>query len=661
MKKISRRSLLRTLAAAGILPFFLGAAHAATGKTALLVASGQFPTNRNLTPLPGTKNDVAMMANLLEVKYGFARADIRILGVPDGSLGEGYTYLGDYATYKTLVKAIKALVAATTAGAFGVLYYSGHGASISDPLRPKEGLRQLTQYWITSEAEPFFDFEMELLTRGVQGKLALIFDCCHANGGARGMDTVLIKEGVLSESTVRPRLQSWTGKRPNPKEDILHTGDNRTLFYASEVGQSALEITLPHQGDPISVGAFTYCLYNALLHENNLTYGQAMSLIDERLKMLGRGLQTDKHFADAQNNLDGIALAPMPQGIAVPGSEKTTVPVGWLGGIFPGAILHDQKNNVYGRVRLARRFSAEVTGLSPKTERVSVSHQIYTRSSRSIQRKGNSDDEVVAYGIRLIIKEADTAGGWSVIADPGNDVKTSVVENLATKKEAEAEREKIAQGLVAIQELSETLFAYPDPLTLQLTTGESEKGIGYPRYHVSPDRKDPERGDQFSAKVYTTQPGYLLLLSCEPNGEIRVLYPNRESREPFSFLRIEKSMALPLVATPPYGISTLVAVVFSRPVTIPQQYLTLQAPNGAKLTHYEIPAHNVRAFLRWLGEAVSERKATLPDAITRGPGTLSGTVPTDIDNQRLIARGNLRVAQLTTITLPAEDKKEQVE
>ncbi len=111
---------------------------------------------------------------------------------------------------------------------------------------------------------------------------------------------------------------------------------------------------------------------------------------------------------------------------------------------------------------------------------------------------------------------------------------------------------------------------------------------------------------------------------------------------------------LPLVATRPLGITTLVAIESASAFTLPKNLLK---PAKYGMTHYSLDPARMPAFLDWMQRAFAQKSSSLPrglvEEMSRGTGTPAGA--------RVLSLGTIEVSRFSFVTEAASPLPELVE
>lgn len=609
--------------------------------SALLIASGTFD-DKSITRLEGVEQDITMMRDLLHYKYGFEQKDIRVLGVRD-------------ATRDNILKAIQHLVEQMDENTYAVLYYSGHGGQVLDPQRKSDHGVGTSEYIIARDDAPVFDFEIDHLTNVQRGHLTLIFDCCHASGMARSQGVNVNVFGIekradLPESTLNRWLKSGL-KREG--EFISSKDAYRSLLAATSKRDVAMQIRVPSpdQSQPsLCAGAFTYALYNVVMRSavpltNGAIFAQTSNVLRTLLK------ENDRGRLNVVNGKDGdLAIAPASTFIAtVPtlASERGRVlPVGWMCQLRLNQPFKAQ-NGKYVKVSELKPFASTLSDALPSVDLDPKAGAEFTPMGKV--PKGAPPAENTE-GVHLeIVPDKRSNGGYVVFGDTltgrynlGNAPTKAVADQIVSdQKRALGTASSIVDSLNG--SLSAQSLSFGIQMSIRAGNAEPDQNqnpIGFPRLREL---------DEFDLQILSQKPAYLLLLSCEPDGSINILYPNQETKSVF----LKGQELLHLVATRPLGITTLVAIESTTEFTLPSALLKrAQYP----MTHYSILPARMPAFLDWMQATFSQKSGSLPRGLAeemgRGTGTPAGA--------RVLSLGTIEVSRFSFVTEAANPLPELV-
>ncbi len=210
---------------------------------ALLIGISDYQPS-GLTDLPGTRNDVALMEDVLKSRLGFQPQEIRIL-------------LDKDATHTGIQQAFAALAQAVQPGDFVYVHYSGHGSLVKDfNDSERSGWDQtLVSHGARredSEGLDRYDILDDQLNQWLApiadkaGELIFVADACHSASNTRGDDAPVSRAAPADIQTEHPHARD-AGKR-HPLGDAI-------LIGAARDDQSAHEVELE---DGSRGGVFTW-------------------------------------------------------------------------------------------------------------------------------------------------------------------------------------------------------------------------------------------------------------------------------------------------------------------------------------------------------------------------------------------------------------------
>ncbi len=179
-------------------------------KRALLIGIGKYQV---LPRLPGSKNDIDLVHQVLLSRYGFAEQDIHIIR-------------DEAATREGVLAGLHQIV--TEAGPNDVVYihYSGHGSQVED-LNGDEPDDQLDETIVPADGRTegvpdITDDELdEILSRLKTSKAVVVLDSCHSGTATRGLEVrvrsvpadhrvnLYKKGGVATRAIVPVNLHSY--------------------------------------------------------------------------------------------------------------------------------------------------------------------------------------------------------------------------------------------------------------------------------------------------------------------------------------------------------------------------------------------------------------------------------------------------------------------
>lgn len=315
-------------------------------KTALLVGINTYPkNNQNVDPLKGCENDVALMKNLLQYRYGFNDRDIT-------------TLIDTQATRETILTKFHKLITEAEPNDVLVFAFSGHGALLTD-FHPIDRKNPITTGLVPYDCEydsrtgdcNYITGTTLFLLRSLckTPNLTVILDCCYAGGGNRGDST---GRSVPLPLTSRPF-------RPNAQELNYQTELRKTLTWDFPTLQSNRQNNIGPQGvllaaataDQIArdsvfsnhynAGAFTK-LFTEILWEKDLPLAEVETRVTQSLRTYSQdptSAQSPNFFfhppAIPQKEPFFIPKqSPIPaQGSIIDIDRKTRMLTLWLGGL----------------------------------------------------------------------------------------------------------------------------------------------------------------------------------------------------------------------------------------------------------------------------------------------------------------------------------------
>lgn len=586
------------------------------------------------------ENDARLMVSLVRYVYGVKPEDIRLLGFPKNQLGVGYSYADEKVTRETLKREMDRLVKATGAEDRGVYYYTGHGGSIPDP---GQRLNGTTQFLVCNDG-PVFDFELDRALSPVQGRLTMIFDCCHSAGTARtmGIDVDAFGQSKAIPSKEEQGLRSYLAARkhatnflPNQTQE-LPEGGNRVLLAATGRRLEALEIRVPGFAgtDALPVSAFTRAFYQTVMvNRGEISYEEVLKRTRQLLEKEGYEQRPERH--------GGRPDWPVIQAPILP---RNTLPV-HEGRLRAGHLIGISEQDIYttsNGVDLVAKsvgwFDTQLVPVRPaavfKEGAVSLKGVSLGRLGQRVQRSapaiiqripknvgvpiGGEDDEkptrhdredtVLEGGVQIEVIE-NGADNQVYLTTPSG--RQGPFYSGLSKEEAKSKAEQLRQSYEAEQRLQGVLndldrvSAHPLGLTLK-----ADREGFFPSYRI---------GEKSSVTLSSQREGYLMLIAFEPDGTISLLYPNAND----SISRLTKPKTLPLTILPPAGVTRLTAILLPAPLMPPPSLLT---PNEG-FAHYTIKREDVDKFIDWLKGHLARKSTSRNLGVDQKP-QLS---PTDID------------------------------
>src|SRR5512134_2196982 len=205
----------------------LGRGGGEMARKALLVGINRYPDPAN--DLRGCVNDVLLMRETLERRYGFAGPG-------------GFRVLTDRrATTAAILEGLAWLVAGVAPGDSLVFHYSGHGSQVPDRNGDeRDGLDEILCPYDLEWEHPLTDDDLAIAVAPIpQGALlTVILDCCHSGTGLRGPSS--------NGSGIRPRFLPHLAEpapftRPVRRFGVSVTKTNAVLLAACRDDQTSAD------------------------------------------------------------------------------------------------------------------------------------------------------------------------------------------------------------------------------------------------------------------------------------------------------------------------------------------------------------------------------------------------------------------------------------
>jgi hypothetical protein len=192
---------LTTLLSLQILTPKTSRAQSAPRKFALLIGINDYPQGKtpSITPLSGCINDVHLLQNLLQYRYGFAPSDIQ-------------TLTNTQATRTAILTQIRRLIDIATPDDIVVIAFSGHGSILQDPnplqtddASTTTGILPYDYQVINGETNYITGTTLFLLRSAFKtNKVTTILDCCYAGGGSRTSGIIRSANSSILDRAFRP-------------------------------------------------------------------------------------------------------------------------------------------------------------------------------------------------------------------------------------------------------------------------------------------------------------------------------------------------------------------------------------------------------------------------------------------------------------------------
>lgn len=335
------------------------------GKYALLVGCTRYPNLKLAYQLRGPANDVLLMRDLLVERFDFASKDIVILS-------EDAEDDNDRPTKDRIRRAFEHLAKVAGKGDQVFIQLSGHGSQQpqKDPDDPEsyepDGLSEMflpsdVGSWDDGKKEvvnAIVDVELRGWLKAIRAKgasIALIADCCHSGGVARGGDEtfrevppeLLVPEAALREAARKAQERFGTSRGASKKSspfELPRFAPDLAVIYAAQSTEPTVELKLP-RGSPDAkpYGLLTYTLVQVIRQsEEPLTYRELVQRIHSRYVGMGRtaptplveGKEQDREFL-GQHVWPGRSRILVKKGA----DEERMVNAGAIHGLTMGSIL----------------------------------------------------------------------------------------------------------------------------------------------------------------------------------------------------------------------------------------------------------------------------------------------------------------------------------
>lgn len=236
---------------------------------ALLIGISDYESN--LAPLPGSRNDVQLINQLLINQYGFEPTNIRVM-------------LDAQATRQQIFSAIRSLSETAAPDDIVFIHFSGHGSQAPDTNGDEEDGYDETILPHDSRTEGIADItddELNALIGSFQTRSVVVFlDSCHSGTGTRGGPAQVSQRWVVPDT--REHLYRTTVTRGSV---TLPISENHVLFAAAQDTQS--ELDGPFGPDNMRLGLFTAAMLGVLTNSpQSITPRQAIAGVNARVEVL---------------------------------------------------------------------------------------------------------------------------------------------------------------------------------------------------------------------------------------------------------------------------------------------------------------------------------------------------------------------------------------
>ena len=169
-------------------------------RRALLIGIGKY---ESLPRLPGSKNDINLVRQVLQTRYGFAEKNMKILR-------------DEAATRANVLSALNEFVSQVGPNDIAYIHYSGHGSQVED-VNGDEGKDGLDETIVphdgrTEGVPDITDDELEEILSKLKTKSAVVvLDSCHSGTATRGLEVRVrsiprdTRVGLYKKAEVRTR------------------------------------------------------------------------------------------------------------------------------------------------------------------------------------------------------------------------------------------------------------------------------------------------------------------------------------------------------------------------------------------------------------------------------------------------------------------------
>lgn len=400
---------------------------------ALLVGVGKYTNLPPARQLSGTANDVRLMRELLESRFGFPPSNIHMLQ-DEAATGEAIR-----AAFERIIKSVNELPTEAQPAEI-VFHFSGHGGQLPDqPIDGRDEYDGLDETLVPADAtmiggeEDIRDDELNRLAYSIcaegKAKLWMILDCCHSGTGTRG--------------TPQAGIPGLTGYRTLPRDIIPTTSQISPVVNTLPVGAVALYACRDQELEPEyfdgqqSYGLLTRFLTSVLMDApegSHFSYAGLRDAVAARYRQdrdisLSAPVPQVEGTAELLNtSILGNGPLPSPKYWKLKaGSNNPTLLAGAFHGITKDCIfqLHESpeviiKNNQDDLKQLTEKDAAAgfarvvaVEGASSSLEFVQWDGKNWQQARwprnlihayATLHSRGNND-----FGLRVFVSEATTA------------------------------------------------------------------------------------------------------------------------------------------------------------------------------------------------------------------------------------------------------------
>jgi hypothetical protein len=256
------------LALLGLLLFLWSASWAGTQR-ALLIGISNYQSG--LPPLAGSRNDVLLIRELLAQKYGFDRANIRIM-------------IDEEATRAGIFAAVRELSEVAAPDDIVLIHYSGHGSQAPDTNgdEPDGKDETILPYDSRMPGIPdITDDDLNALIGSFRSEsVIVVLDSCHSGTGTRSGPSQVAQRWVAPDT--RRELYEKIATRQVVN---LPISENHVFFAAAQESES--ELDGPFGPDNMRLGLFTAAMVGVLaMAPADVTPRQAIEGVNARVEAL---------------------------------------------------------------------------------------------------------------------------------------------------------------------------------------------------------------------------------------------------------------------------------------------------------------------------------------------------------------------------------------
>ena len=538
-------------------------------RRALLIGIGKYEV---LPRLPGTKNDIELVKQVLLTRYGFTEEHMRI--VKD-----------EAATREGVLAALHQLVQEAGPNDVVYIHYSGHGSQVKD-LSGDEAGDQLDETIVpqdgrTTGVPDITDDELEEILSNLKTQSAVVvLDSCHSGTATRGLEIRV--RAVSPDSRVALYKQPAVRSRA-----IVPLRMNRYILMS---GAASNEEALDGPVDGKYHGFFTHSLFKSLqsaspdastqevfsgakreLKRIQNQFGRTsmpepqLEAKQERLRMplfMVRGVQEKSLESNTQARRPWVEVQPQEKGrlILTNGVALGALP-GSVWGIYPGGetvfdpgkaqafavVAKTQGNNAVARVEprdvtIQDHARAILIAPAPQSGRISVRLRSVPSENqawlKATLQKELGDVDIVGEGefARFLV---DIQGNQMRVYSADGDKE---VLSLPMSREA-GSVQPLSQVLIQSRNAS-NLLALENPASqIHLQVGVVQVGargiavvsdrMEAPTYRIRRSGEPRSLTNSLQLEVQTDTDCYITIVDVDAEGNVNMLFPNPYQNQNF--------------------------------------------------------------------------------------------------------------------------------